>query len=240
MKRVLIVEDKELHRRTLIKILEEINEPIEIYDTGTVEEAYRISMENEINLFLIDIILDTEKRGDTSGLKFAKSIRKIPQYSFTPLIFITSLEYPEMYAYRDLHCYGYIEKPFSRKTVKDLISQALKFPQSQEKNPNIYFRKDGIVYSVKTDEIIFIEISRKNILIHTVNENMVMSYMTVKQLLDELGSHNFIQCNRGCIINKDYVETIDLINRYIKFYGVEQCVEISRSMKEKVLDEFRN
>lgn len=240
MKKVLIVEDKEINRKILIKILEDIKEPIQIYAVGTVLEAYKISMENVIHLFLVDIILDTEKRGDISGLKFADSIRKIPHYTFTPLIFITSLEDPEMYAYRDLHCYGYIEKPFDKEMVKDLICQALKFPQINDKNENIYFRKDGIVYSVRTQDIIFIEISRKETLIHTTKEIMSMSYMTAKQLLKELGSSSFIQCNRGCIINKKYVEYVDSVNRYIKLQGVEQYVEIGRTMKEKVMYEFSN
>ena len=34
-------------------------------------------MENRIHLFVIDIILDTSCQGDTSGIKFAESVRSI-------------------------------------------------------------------------------------------------------------------------------------------------------------------
>lgn len=240
MKRVLVIEDKEIHRKILIKILEETEEMIEVYEAGTVQEAYKIAMESVINLFLIDIILNTEIRGDISGLKFAQAIREIPHYAFTPMIFITSLEDPELYAYRDLHCYGYIEKPFDREMVKELIEQALRFPQEKHDNSNVYLRKDGIVYSIKTEEIISIEITRRNIVIHTVKEDVVMAYKTVKQLMNELGTDNFVQCNRGCIINKNYVEYVDSVNRYIKLRGVKEYVEIGRTMKEKVVNEFSN
>lgn len=240
MKKVLILEDKAIHRKTLIKILEGMDDPVLIFDAGTVAEAYKIAMENTINLFLVDIIIDPEVRGDISGLKFVDSIRKIPHYSFVPVIFITSLEDPEMYAYRDLHCYGYIEKPFNNEEVKNLISKALKFPQKENRNKNVYFRNDGIVYALKTKDIIFIEINRRKVLIHTVKENMTMPYMTSNKILNELDSDNFVRCNRGCIVNKEFVEYIDPVNKYIKLRGVEDYVEIGRTMKERVLNEFSN
>lgn len=240
MKKVLILEDKEIHRKTLTKILEEINAPLQIYSAETVAEAYQISMEHTINLFLVDIILDTEIRGDVSGLKFVESIRKIPQYSFTPIIFTTSLEDPELHAYKDLHCYGYIEKPFDKEVVKNLIKETLNFPETGKSDENVYFRNDGIVYSIKAEDIVYIEVSRKEIIIHTTKEDMTMSYMPVNQILDKLDSSNFIQCNRGCIINKKHVEYMDYVNRYIKLRGVDNYVEIGRAMKARLLDEFRD
>lgn len=42
------------------------------------------------------------------------------------------------------------------------------------------------------------------------------------------------------IINKNYVEYVDSVNRYIKLRGVKEYVEIGRTMKEKVVNEFSN
>lgn len=240
MKKVLILEDKEIHRRTLMKILEKVQEPLQVYCAQTAAEAYQISMENNINLFLVDIILDTETRGDVSGLKFIDSLRKIPQYSFTPTIFITSLEDPRMYAYKHLHCYGYIEKPFNENVVKNLIEETLSFPTKEPKEEMVYFRNDGIVYSVNSEDIIYIEVSRKEVLIHTVKEDMKVSYMPVKQIMEKLPESSFVQCNRGCIVNKKHVEYVDSVSRYIKLCGDDNLVEIGRAMKERVLDEFRD
>ena len=108
MKKILILEDKEIHIKILENILKDINN-IQVLVAKTIEEAYKLAMENTINLFLIDIILDTEVRGDVSGLRFVEAVREIPKYSFTPLIFITSLEDPKLFAYKELHCFGYIE-----------------------------------------------------------------------------------------------------------------------------------
>ncbi len=139
MKNILIVEDKEIHRKTLMKLLEGI-EDIQVFVAATVEEAYVISMENTIHLFLVDIILNTDVRGDVSGLKFVETIRGIHKYKFSPLIFITSLEDPELYAYKELHCFGYIEKPFNPKEVINMVKLALEFPEKEKKDKNIYLR----------------------------------------------------------------------------------------------------
>lgn len=238
MKKVLILEDKEIHRKTLLRILEEIEEPVQVYSTDKIAEAYKISMENTVNLFLVDIILETEEKGDVSGLKFVDSIRKLPQYSFTPVIFITSSEDPKMHAFHELHCYGYIEKPFDKEEVKELIIKALKFPIQENEDRNIYLRTEGIMYSVKVKDIIFIEIGRRKMVVHTVNESITVSYMTSEKMLKELDSSDFVQCSRKNIVNKKYVEQIDFVNRYIKLKDMEEYIEIGSTMKERVKHEF--
>lgn len=72
-------------------------------------------------MFVVDIVLDIAMPNDASGIKFARDMRNLQQYKFTPIIFLTSLHDPEIYAYRELHCYGYVEKPFDPKEVEILF-----------------------------------------------------------------------------------------------------------------------
>ena len=106
---VLILEDN----RQILNVLEElvmsVAEDEKVYATDNVGEAYKIAMETSIDVFLLDIILYTDKKGDTSGMQYAQSMRKLERYRFTPIIFITSLEDPEMYALRDLHAFGLLK-----------------------------------------------------------------------------------------------------------------------------------
>lgn len=239
MKKILILEDVKIHRTALEKILEDISD-IQVLVAETMETAYKLSMENTINLFLVDIILDTQVRGDVSGLKFVEAIRKNLKYSFTPLIFITSLEDPKLYAYSELHCFGYIEKPFDPTTVKNLIKDALKFPYIEDGGKNLYFRNEGIMYAINSKDIVYIENSKRKLLIHTTKDKFAVLYKTCKEILEELESKRFIQCNRCTIINKNYIETIDYANRFIKLKGVDEEVEIGVAMKKRVMDELSN
>ena len=241
MKRVLILEDNAIHRKTLLKLLKEIDD-IQVYEAENKEQAYAISMDNIINLFLVDIILDTKNNGDVSGLKFVERIRKIPQYSFTPLIFITSLEDPKLHAYRNLHCYGYIEKPFDKSEVLNLIRKALKFPehQQQDEPQQLYLRIDGVVYCIQQDDIIYVEHTMRQLVINTTKEKISIPYKTLNSFMDDVSEDKFIKCSRSTVINKGYVQNVDIVNKYIKLRGIDELIEIGPSMKKRIVDEFSN
>lgn len=161
--KILIVEDNKAHVQILNNIVQELYKNIQVYIAFDVKTAYQLALENHIHLFLIDIILDAKKPGDISGLNFVKEIREINKYKFTPLVFITSLEDPKFYSYSQLHCYAYIEKPFSVARVRDVILDALEYPIKENNDKYVYFRKDGIVYSKYIRDIIYIENSRRKI-----------------------------------------------------------------------------
>lgn len=64
---VLILEDN----RQILKVLEELVLSVsdeKVYATDDVGEAYKIAMENSVDVFLLDIILYADKKGDTSGM----------------------------------------------------------------------------------------------------------------------------------------------------------------------------
>ena len=132
MKKILILEDKEENRNSLIKIIQSMETEIEIYETGETSKAYQIALERNIDIFLIDIILEPEKADDTSGLVFADRMRQIEKYKFTPIIFLTALEDPELHAYKELHCYGYLTKPYKPEQLTRLVEEALNFEQQKE------------------------------------------------------------------------------------------------------------
>ena len=98
MKRILILEDNYKSAHVIEEALYKIDVDIKVYLIQNIKEAYVTVMLNRIDVFIIDIVLDTKKPGDTSGVKFVEDIRKMNQYQFSPVIFVTSLEDPEFYA----------------------------------------------------------------------------------------------------------------------------------------------
>lgn len=234
MKRnILIIEDKKVHIEALCKIIDSIDNSIEMFCAYNETEAYKIALEHHIHLFLVDIILNTDKSGDVSGLRFVQEIRNVKKYSFTPVIFITSLEDPKLYSYSQLHCFGYIEKPFRIEQVKECVLKALNFPIVSDDERYVYFRKEGIVYSKRVRDIIYIEISRRKILIHCVNDELEIPYKTSEEIMHELDSDMFIKCSRYAIINKEYIDQIDYANRFVKLKHIDQLVEIGIMVKNK-------
>lgn len=237
MKTVLIVEDQPRSREMLIKIIKELRDDVIIKTASSQEEASALAMRNSIDLFMLDIILNSSNPSDVSGIQFAEYIRTFPKYKYTPIIFITALEDPEFHAYSDLHCYSYVEKPYDAKKVATVISEALAFPKSSEEPHNVFFRKDGILYKKEISEIIYIENSRAGQTVYCTNGNLKLPYKPSKVILEELGSDKFIQCSRYYIVNRDYIERIDTVNRYIQLKNVKEQIEFGNTFKKKFLKE---
>lgn len=238
-KTVLIIEDNKTQNEMLKKLVWEVNADVTVYTAFEAKTAYKILMEKTIDVFLVDIILDTTRPGDTSGIRLVERVRTIPKYMFTPVVFITSLEDTTKYAYTDLHCLGYVEKPFSPESVKQLVEKALFFPTCKDKDDVFCFRKDGILYPVKVKNIIYMESRNHAVHIHMIEGGTLsVSYKTCKQLMDEVDADCLMQCSRCAIVNKDHILNVDIPNRFITMRGTKDKVEIGITYKKKILAEY--
>lgn len=237
MKTILIVEDNPRSREMLVRIIENIRDDVIIKEAAGKEEAYALTVNNDIDLFMLDIILNSSNPADVSGIQFAEYIRDIPKYKYTPIIFITALEDPELHAYSELHCYYYVEKPYNADKVAAVIAEALEMPKANEEPHTIFFRKEGVLYKKEVSDIIYIENTRTGQTVHCVNGDLQLSYKPIKKILEELASHKFIQCSRYHIVNVDHIDKIDTVNRYIKLKGIKEPIDIGNTYKKLFLAE---
>lgn len=235
MKKILLLEDNDTARETLHKMIESVPHNVHIFEFSDTDGIYDVLFNETINLFIVDIILDTTVTGDVSGLKFVEQLRKIPKYEFTPVIFVTSLYDPKLYAYSELHIYKYIEKPFDYERVKESITSALNFPETAKEEKMFYLRIEGLFYVIKCSEILYIENIKHKIHIHMVNDRELTSpYRSCEQMLEELGDSRFEQCNRGTIVNLTYIEYVDWVNGNIKVNGSDDKIHIGITYKKKL------
>lgn len=239
MKKILILEDNPAALEHLTNIVRDLDTKNVIYALNNTKDAYQCAMERMIDLFLIDIILDTRHPGDASGLKFVENIRRVEHYSFTPIIFVTSLEDARSYTYENLHCYSFIEKPFDVDRVKRTIERCLKFPGNGKETKTLYFRKEGIILAVERDDIVYAESSAHIMHIHTSQGDVLkIPYITLKKLLEDIDSLEMIQCSRNTIINKKFVQNVDIPNRMIQMKGDFGRLEIGMMFKKYVKECF--
>lgn len=240
MKRIFILEDNIAARGHLAGIVGKIEGENEVYSFDNTKDAYQCAMEKTVDLFLIDIILDTSRPGDVSGLKFAENIREVASYRFTPIIFITSLEDSKLYTYEKLHCYSFIEKPFDEEKVKQAVEQCLQFPAGGKGSKTLFFRKEGIILAAEREDITYAE-SREHIMhIHTRQEDVLkIPYLTLKKFLEEVDSADFIQCSRNTVVNRTYIQNVDIPNRLIRLKGSYGMVEIGVMFKKQMKGYFQ-
>lgn len=234
-KQILIIEDNERSMRKVCAILKNIDNII-ILKAKNSEQAYRYALEYNIDLFIVDIILNTSVLGDVAGIQFVERIRTIERYEFTPIIFTTALEDAQLHAYAHLHCYRYFEKPYDSGEFYQTVISALRFKTVKEKKAFYYYKMDGVIYSVKIQNIVYIENNRFNVLIHCEDGTILYTpYKSCKQVLLELNSEKFLKCNKNTIVNVDFIENVDAVNRYIKLVKEYGTLEIGQRLKSSFL-----
>lgn len=239
-KNVLIVEDNKTALTRLEQIIGEIDKETEVYKAANSMQAYETAIKYTIDVFVIDIVLEArENQGDVSGIIFAQNIRKIQKYAFTPIIFTTSLIDPKFYAFTSIHSFAYLEKPYSSEEAKKILVQALEYTTQREQANNLFFRKDGLLFSIDTSDIVYIENSYHKLRIQTIQELLEMPYRSYKKLMQELDGNYFLQCNRNVIVNTRFVSAKDSMGQFLVLKNNFGRLEIGRGYKKIVKDKLQ-
>lgn len=234
----MIIEDNKTCREALAELTRRCDTVGAVFCADNSADAYKYAMEEEIDLFLVDIVLEGEDAHDVSGIVIVDKLRKMKRYEFTPVIFITSLVDEAMNAFHNLHCFDYIEKPFDMEKVEKVINAALKMPLSSDREKEVfYYKKDGVLYALNFDRIICLEASFRTITIDTLDETVELNYMSLKQIIAELPRKLFIQCSRNVVINRTFIEYADKANQLVKLRN-GKIVKIGGKMKKGFFEEL--
>lgn len=224
MANVMIVEDEDNIALGLETIIKSFNKGIETTITGYAKEALKAANLKTYELFLLDIQLY-----DYSGFELAKEIRNIDKYKLTPIVFITAIPTKELLAFKQIHCYDYIVKPFSEKEVIEVLSTVINYGIKKEEY--ISFNLRDYIYRVKFDDIIYFEVIQRKVKVVTVKEQFELSHYTLNKLQDTL-TNDFIRCHKGYIVNVNYISSVDKTNYCINLEEIDDKIPIGRKYKD--------
>lgn len=236
MKRILILEDNVESREYMEKIVRDVcRERDMIFSCGNVQDAYHYAANSNIDLFIIDIMLKTGAVNDVSGLTFIQHMRERECYMFTPVIFVTALQDLNRYTIDRLRCHTFIEKPFDYQGFRDVVAEALLFPGKRPDKKYFSFKQDGIIVQIASSEFVYAEVIKHHILLHKSNGDVDMiTYMSLRKLLEEIGNDEIFQCSRHMIVNRAYIDNADIVNRVINLKNDLGSVEIGVTYRNEV------
>lgn len=236
MTRILILEDSEDCLRAITVMVESVSEQVSVVPVKSLEDARSAlyHAQQPFQAFLLDINLDVTKEDDISGIIFAEEVRSMRQYAFTPIVMITSLMNMELKAYRELHCYQYLVKPYHEEDIARLIGKLLFLSQSGEtREPFVLVKKSGVNYKLFCKDIICVKAVPRGVNFVMVKEELRVPYLTIKQLMEKLPKENFRQVHRMCVVNLDYIDCMDMVNSVINMKNGER-VEIGVTYKAEL------
>lgn len=239
MKQIMILEDNDLTRNKLVKILESIEPQVAILPFSTQEDALGFALTHRIDLFLVDIILRPKERNDFSGIQFVEKIKECPSCGTAEIVFITALAGLEVELLHRVHCYDYIEKPIDEMRVKRIVKEILDRGEKAAKLPErIYFRNDGISYPVDVAEIRYAVYQNRELSIHTGKECIKVPNLPLKKFLEQVNDSVFLSPLKGTAVNISYIESVDYVNQYIYLKGIREPVCMGAVLKKRFRNEY--
>lgn len=238
---ILLVEDDSIQRENSKKMIQEIDKSLTIYEAEDKDEALKISTDNNISIFYIDVALK-----NSSGLDLAIELRKIHKYKLSWIIFLTThIEYITQ-AFKEVHCYDYILKPYDKEKLIDMSRNIMLYEHKHtvmERKHAIFDLRDGVFIKIYIDEIIFIEVNIRTCTIHTKKCKYEAKGLSLKQALKLISNKNIIQCHKSFAVNTNYITKIEKVSKKsyeLFFENYEKTALLSCKCRDVIMESFKN
>ncbi|HDN2346046.1 TPA: response regulator transcription factor, partial [Clostridioides difficile] len=193
MYRIVICEDDITQiaflRECILKSLEGISSQIELFEFNSGEELLETNLEG-IDIFFLDI-----KMLQLTGMDVAKIIRETNDTS--EIIFITSIVDYIQEGYK-VRAYRYLLKPIDFGDLNESILSCISDIIKKRENFMLIENK-GIINKILINSIMYIEVRKKVLTIHTKNDTYYTKNSMDKIEL-ELEKYNFFRCHKSYLI----------------------------------------
>lgn len=240
-KNILIVNSNRLYGEELKRWIGRIYPYPEIAVIREIGEACEYLMNNTVDMFILDTVLHPEQPGDISGIRLAEQIREITKYVLTPMIFVTSKDEPELFAYEELNCLGYFVRPFETECFMEKVRKGLHYRTTRNVEKTLLFRRSSCLYPIRVKDIAYIESASPGMLVHTTDGRAVeVMYRTYNCVLEEADSECLMQCSRSGVVNRDYILNLDFPTATIVLKYKLGRVAMGSTYKKQIRDEFSN
>ncbi|MDV9721122.1 LytTR family DNA-binding domain-containing protein [Clostridioides difficile] len=201
MYRIVICEDDITQitflRECILKSLEGISSQIELFEFNSGEELLENNLEG-IDIFFLDI-----KMLQLTGMDVSRIIRETNDTS--EIIFITSIVDYIQEGYK-VRAYRYLLKPIDFEDLNESILSCISDIIKRRENFMLIENK-GIINKILINSIMYIEVRKKVLTIHTKNDTYYTKNSMDKIEL-ELEKYNFFRCHKSYLINLEYIQFI--------------------------------
>lgn len=222
-----IIDDEPIARKLLQEYIEETDF---LKLVGAAENPLKIAgliQEHHADLIFLDINMPK-----MTGLEFLRSAQNLPMVILTTAYGQYALEGFE------LDVIDYLVKPFSLDRFLKACHKAHEFKllKSRKELPDkagdkyFFVKSNGKIERVVFDDVIYVEALSNYITIHTT-EGKLVTYLTIKGLMEYLPPDKFFQVHKSFIINADKVKSIDGNTIYLP----NSSVTIGQSFREDVM-----
>lgn len=228
----LVVDDNDLARLTLKKLLSLDPALVMVDECPTADMAYQTILNKEIDLLFLDI----EMPG-MNGIELAKSLAE----NSTMIVFTTSKRDYAVEAF-DLNVVDFIIKPVAPARFLQAVKKAkgIYKLRSQAENDKvqefIFIRDSNTVKRVRLADILFLEAQGDYVKV-VAEGNVYQIHSSLKSVEDKVPKSIFLRVHRSFIINLSKIDTVEgntlIIDK--KFVPVSDAYKATLNKRMRIL-----
>lgn len=239
-KQVLIVDSDDRQIQRITGVLKEMavqsGSRMEIYAANTLEEAGVIIEETDVDVLILDSVYKGMALEEYPGIMWAQRIRECEKYISLPIVFISSVSKPKMYAYQEINCMGFLPRQFNGEELQRILEKAMHHNTLREGDKSICVRAQGILYPFQIKDILYVEVLNRILYIYRTNgEVLEMHHKPLRDFQAEVNSKCLIQCNKSMLINTRYVAEVNEKKGYVTL----SRADVQLLVGKKYIDEVR-
>lgn len=179
-----------------------------------------------------DIILMDVQMKFMDGITASKLIRE--RDPDVVIVFITNMAQYAVRGY-EVNALDYVIKPIEYFSFSEKLSRAIGQTKKKEKNYIIISVNRGLK-KLDVSQICYIESYGHKLIFHMTSKEYTTHSITMKELEEKLEKYHFYRCNKGYLVNLEYVEGIK--DNYAVIGG--EKILISRLKKNAFLEALTN
>lgn len=211
----LIIEDEKADAEELQSLLNRLQPKLScrVFSDGLAAMRYIRTQKEPVDIFFID-----RKLPQVDGFTLASKIRELPQYTLTPIVFVTGYSMGQLDAFREYHCYSYLVKPLTETSVKSSIGSLLEHLGSEKKRKLkriIPLTIGEEIKFVDAGAILGVEVLGRNCYVHAGKRSYPLLYRNMETALKEIGDPYCVRCHRSYAVNLKNVVDIEKLRRNI-------------------------
>lgn len=203
--RCIIVDDEPIAREGIEKLVDLVSQLKLLKTFNNAKSAAAFMQDTEVDLVFLDIQMP-----GINGIEFARSIPK-----HTLIIFTTAYSEYALDSY-EVDAVDYLVKPINHAKFKKAVDKAITYHSllmdAEQKNienieeDHIYVKSDRRFFRVNLKDVLFIESLKDYAIIH-LDEQKVITRMTIKNIHELLPQNVFLRINRSFIINRSKIDS---------------------------------
>lgn len=159
-------------------------------------------------------------------------VRKIRQMDSKVIIVFLTTSKEHIFEAAPFHFFDYILKPFESTQIFHVLDDALALLPEQEAELSFEYRSFDVHFPLS--KIQYIYSNNHEVIIHTTNGTHVFR-LPFYSVTDHLDDSRFLQCNRGIMLNMDYIKTME--SDYFEMTD-SKCFPIKTKGRKQIREQY--